>query len=102
MQAPPQATRPTGQSQVPPEQIAPAPTAVEQLRPAVPLPPVPQTPVAPQCVPSVCGSTHTPPQLTCDPGHVTWQVPATHTLPVSVQFSPTLTPLQSLVAPQYV
>jgi hypothetical protein len=73
------------------------PTEEEQLAPAVP--PL-QAPEAPQCVPSVCGSTHTPPQLICEPGHVTWQVPATHTVPVSEQSSPSLTPAQLPVAPQ--
>jgi hypothetical protein len=97
MQTPPQATWPPGQPQFPPEQIAPVPTEVEQSAPTVaPL----QTPEAPQCVASVCGSTHVPPQFTCDPGHVTWQRPAVHTLPVSEQSSPSSAPVQVSEAPQ--
>jgi hypothetical protein len=73
-----------------------------QLVPAVPLP-TPQPAVAPQCVRSVAGSTHTPPQFTCPPGHETEHTLALHTLPLA-QVAPALPPVmpQPAVAPQWV
>jgi hypothetical protein len=75
-----------------------------QLLPALPAPPTPQPAVAPQWIGSVVGSTHTPLQFTCEPGHDTEQVPALHTWPLA-QLLPALpappTP-QPAVAPQWI
>jgi hypothetical protein len=63
---------------------------------------MPQPVVAPQWIGSVVGSTQTPLQLTCEPGHDTEQVPALQTWPLA-QLIPVmpLPPLpQPSVAPQ--
>jgi hypothetical protein len=46
--------------QAPPSQISP----LSHSSPLVPMPAVPQLPLAPQCVGSLIGSTQTPPQFT--------------------------------------
>jgi hypothetical protein len=100
-QTPPQLTWPLGHEteQVPALQTLP----LAQLVPALPTPETPQPVVAPQCVRSVFGSTQTPPQLTCEPGHETEHEPLLHTLPLA-QTAPALPlPLpQPAVAPQWV
>jgi len=56
--------------------------------PALP-PVVPQPGLAPQWPRSVIGSTHVPPQLICEPGHDTPQLPLLQTVP-PVQCAPAL------------
>jgi hypothetical protein len=66
-------------------------------------PPVPHPTVAPQWPRSLDGSTHAPPQFTCEPGHETEHAPALQTCPVAhaVPAAPPLTP-HPVVAPQWV
>jgi hypothetical protein len=70
-----------------------------QLAPPLPTPETPQPVVAPQCARSAVGSTHAPPQFTCEPGHDTEQAPELQTSPVA-HVAPAFAPLQSLLAPQ--
>jgi hypothetical protein len=49
--------------------------------PTPPSPPTPHALLEPQLLRLVFGSTHTPPQLTCVPGHETAHDPFAHTLP---------------------
>jgi len=63
--------------QLPDVQTVPAPHAIPALPPIAP----PQPAVAPQLVGLVSRSMHTPPQLICEPGQETWQLPPLHTLP---------------------
>jgi hypothetical protein len=73
-----------------------------QLAPPLPTPPTPQPAVAPQCARSLVGSTHTPLQFTCEPGHDTEHVDALHTCPLAQLAPPLPTPEtpQPAVAPQ--
>jgi hypothetical protein len=75
-----------------------------QLVPPLPTPPTPHPVVAPQWIGSVVGSTHAPPQFTCDPGHDTEHVPALHTSPLAQLDPPLPTPPtpQPVVAPQWI
>jgi hypothetical protein len=94
MQLPPHSTRLEGQEswQVPSEHTSPAAHEVPSLAPV-------QSPEAPQYPRSVCGLTHVPLQLICEPGQDTAQVPAPQTWPAG-QTLPSFAPVQSPEAPQ--
>jgi hypothetical protein len=104
MHAPPQFTSVPGHVEVhPPEPLQSWPIDW-QFTPPLPTPFAPQPAVAPQCRPLVVGSMHSPPQLICVPGHVTWHPDGVHTSPSVRQFVPALpaSPApQPAVAPQY-
>jgi hypothetical protein len=107
MQAEPQTTCPDGQAHVEPVQRAPLPTVELQMLPELPMPPAPQPAVAPQCDPSVDGSTQTPPHSICVPGQVTAHAEPTQTLPSSAQLIPSVPAepapvVQTPLAPQKV
>jgi hypothetical protein len=85
MHAPPQLISLPGQLRVHPVPLLHTSPLIWQLVPALP-PLLPQPAVAPQCVPLVVGSMHSPPQFTSVPGQVTWQPVDVHTSPRVVQF----------------
>jgi hypothetical protein len=97
----------SGLTQVPPQFTSPAWHESEQtpaLHTSPPEQTVPlftprQSPVAPQNVPSVCGSAQVPPQTICEPGHESLHNPSLHTSP-DRQAAPTFVPRQSADAPQ--
>ena len=101
-QTPPQLTLPVGQevAQAPPVQMLPAGQTAPSL---LPPPTLEQSPVAPQKVRLVLGSTQVPPQLTRPDWQDSWQVDPLQTWPAG-QVAPALpapaTP-QPVVAPQY-
>jgi hypothetical protein len=77
---------------------------LEQLVPAAPAPAAPQPGVAPQWIGSVVGSTHTPLQFTCEPGHDTEHAPVLQTWPLAhvLPAAPTPAAPQPDVAPQWI
>jgi hypothetical protein len=73
-----------------------------QAAPALPDPPAPHAPLAPQYELLLSGSTQMPPQSISFPGHETWQLPLPQTLPTAHE-APALPPpvaVQEPLAPQ--